>query len=52
MPKAMNPPAATFDPRHPKLKREPPQTEGLGEDGRQPWRALQHAAEKKSRNYL
>jgi choline-sulfatase/uncharacterized sulfatase len=49
----MNPPAATYDPnRKDKKRRQVPQTEGLGEDGRQPWRAIQRAAEAKGWSYL
>jgi arylsulfatase A-like enzyme len=49
----MNPPAGGFDPkRKEKGRRQVPQTEGLAEDGRQPWRAIQRAAEKKAWSYL
>jgi hypothetical protein len=49
----MNPPAASYDPKNiSKGRRNPPQTDGLAEDGRQPWRALQRAAEKKGWSYL
>ncbi len=49
----MNPPAASYDPKNaPPAKRNIPQTEGLGEDGKQPWRAIQRAAEKKGWSYL
>jgi len=49
----MNPPAAAFDPRNTaKVRANAPQTDGLAEDGHQPWRALQRAAERKGRSYL
>ena len=50
---SMNPPAASYDPKYKGKRRDVvPQTEGLAEDGRQPWRAIQRAAEQKGWSYL